>query len=182
MTTVAPDKPSPPTSYAQAAALPKADLDMMMREIQTEQQLREEIFPQANKVSDHALHALHAFHSGEMAEATTLLSNCAVDVGVMLKQINAAQSRSWYLRAAPAVATSLENFACSTLLAGFFENGSLCTRGSLPQLLDSEYLLGVMALCQELSRYAVGRELDKCSTVLPHPGQMQYNFGKCSTT
>ena len=21
------------------------------------------------------------------------------------------------------------------------------------------------------------RELDKCSTVLPHPGQMQYNFG-----
>ena len=85
-----------------------------MREIQTEQQLREEIFPQANKVSDHALHALHAFHSGEMAGATTLLSNCAVDVGVMLKQINAAQSRSWYLRAAPAVATSLENFACST--------------------------------------------------------------------
>jgi predicted translin family RNA/ssDNA-binding protein len=155
--TAAPATPSPPASRgALASSLPAADLAAMQAEMKTEQQLRDKIFPLGHTAGDKAVHAIHAFQCGEMADAARLLGSCSAGIEAMLAEI-AETPRPWYTRDAPSIAGSLENFACASCLAHFFSAGALLPRASLPSLRDQEYLLGVMALCQELSRYAIER-------------------------
>jgi predicted translin family RNA/ssDNA-binding protein len=89
-----------------------------------------------------------------------------------------------YTRGMPAVASCLEHFVTASLLEQFFSTGVLAPRAVLSSavgtpLLDSEYLLGVMGLCQELSQYAIGRATQRdCGSVLLCSTLVSSVFGK----
>ena len=148
--------PSAPRAYSITAAIGAADLAAMKTEMAMEQALRDSIFPKANEAKTEGVHAVHAFQCGDMAEARRLLDACRQGVEAVLDEV-AAGPRPWYVRGAPSVGSLLEHYACAFILGHFFESGVLPPRSALPRLEDSEYLLGCMAFCQELSRYAIGR-------------------------
>ncbi len=159
-TTGAPARPSHPSSLHSSdgnkASVPAADVAAMAAEMKAEQEMRDSINPKASTANTSAMHAVHAFQCGEIKEAERLLATAGSSVGAVLDEIEAGP-RPWYTRGAPSVASCLERFGTATCLAHFFAHGELAPRGTLPRLLDTEYLLAVMGFCQELSPYAIGR-------------------------
>ena len=137
-------------------SVPESDVAAMAAEMKAEQEMRDSINPKASTADTSAMHAIHAFQCGEMDEANRLLATASSGVNAVLDEIEAGP-RPWYTRGAPSVASCLEHFGTATCLAHFFTNGELAPRGTLPRLLDTEYLLAVMGFCQELSPFAIGR-------------------------
>jgi len=84
-------------------------------------------------------------------EGKRLLASCAEGVASVLGDM------TLQLRGAPSLSNLLEHFAAASCLQHFFETGQLLPRAALHQLLDGEYLCGVMAFLQTLSKYAIGR-------------------------
>lgn len=152
-----PAHPSPMHSHdGDKVSVPAADIAAMAAEMAAEQEMRDSINPKAAAATTSAMHAIHAFQCGELEEAERLLAAARSSVDAVLNEIEAGP-RPWYTRGAPSVASCLERFGTAACLAHFFAHGDLAPRGTLPRLLDTEYLIAVMGFCQELSPYAIGR-------------------------
>ena len=117
-----------------------SDVAAMSAEMAAEQTMRDAISPKATAANISSMHAIHAFQCGEVEEADRLLAIARAGVDAVLDEIEAGD-RPWYTRGAPSVANCLERFGTAVCLAHFFEHGKLAPRGTLPRLLDTEYLL-----------------------------------------
>lgn len=142
--TKAPARPAHPlpmhSGDEDKVSVPAADVAAMSAEMAAEQTMRDAISPKATAANISSMHAIHAFQCGEVEEADRLLAIARAGVDAVLDEIEAGD-RPWYTRGAPSVANCLERFGTAVCLAHFFEHGKLAPRGTLPRLLDTEYLL-----------------------------------------
>lgn len=117
--------------------------------------IKEKVFPLGRELSQKTSLVLHLLHCGSVDSAKSTAADATTVLSALMQELEGAPD---FLRGAQS--WTLSSYVCTFCLNHFFATGLL---GSVTdfegdfQPNDTEYLLGVMSLCHELKRYAVGR-------------------------
>jgi len=149
-----PARPAPLVSLS--TRISRTDLAELKTTLDDESSVRDRVLPVAKAAATAASNAVHAFQCGDYEGGGVEIAKMHVHMAATIDEVESATD-GWFLRGHPVINEAMEKCVSAENFGTFLTTGTLPRRKSISRVNDEEYLCGVISLCHELNRYAVGR-------------------------